>query len=237
LAGAVETFAANLGWRIAKSNVLVEGTRDVAIIEHAAELYAAEHGVQLLTGELAVIAAGYGDQGGVGGINRRLITARVLAGSDPDEHGRLRHRFIGLYDNDRAGQGAIRAVSAADITVRPFSEVFLLRPVMSLKGGVDANALKTRFERDNAAFPQLDWEIEDLVSEDVLKAFEADFPTAVFRTRSAGGRTHRDFTDTGKGNLVDYVRDYATLADVTEVIKLIRALRDYTHLRIDHIVV
>lgn len=235
--GLVEDFTARLGWAIAKVNILVEGTHDVSLITHAARLYRLAHGVELLGADLAVMPAGLGNEGGVEGINRRLPTLRQVAAADPDQSGKLRHRFLGLYDNDKAGKRAIAAISSYDATIKKYSEVFLLRPVMSLKGGADHRAVQQRFDRDNGPYKDLDWEMEDLIDTTFLDLFENEFPTAVRRRTSILDRTHRDFTEQGKRDLVKFVQEHATLDDLSDVIRLIRALRDYGHLRSDDIIV
>ena len=206
---------------------MVEGTSDVALLNIAAKLYRHSHGVELLGTELSIIAAGYGDEGGVDGINKRFHAIHQVANADRDANGKLSHRFIALYDNDTAGKRAIAAISSFDASIRRCAEVFLLQPVMPLKGGADHRAMQHRFERENSAFRGLDWEIEDLLSHDILRAFEAEYPAAVFRLYETAGRTHREFTTDGKRQLIDFVRDYATLDDVRELIKLLKALRDY----------
>lgn len=233
--GLVEDFAARLGWTLAKVNVLVEGSHDVSLLVHAAKLYRSAHGIDLLGADLAIMAAGLGNDGGVEGINRRLPTIRQVAAADPDQNGKLRHRFLGLYDNDTAGRRAIAAISAYDATIRKFSEVFLLRPAMPLKGGADHRALQQRFERDNEQCKDLDWEIEDLVNPVFLDLFEEEYPTAVRSRNNSANLTHRNFTEQGKRDLVKFVLGHSTLDDLSDVIRLIRALRDYGHLRIDHI--
>lgn len=235
--GLVEDFAARLGWTIGKVNVLVEGTHDVSIVKHAASLYRSAHGVELLGTDLAVMPAGLGNEGGVQGINRRLPTLRQVAAADPSQSGKLRYRFLGLYDNDVAGRRAIAAISSYDATIKKYSEVFLLRPVMPLKGGADYRAVQHRFESDNEPYKDLDWEMEDLIDPTFLDLFEDEFPTAVRRRITIADRTHRDFTEQGKRDLVKFVQEHAALDELSDVIRLIRALRDYGHLRSDNIIV
>lgn len=237
MSGLTENFAAQLGWTLAKVNVLVEGTHDVSLITHAASLFCSVAGVKLLGPDLAVIAAGLGNEGGVDGINRRLPTLRQVAAADTDENGKLRYRFLGLYDNDRAGRRAIAAISSYDATIKKCSEVFLLRPKMSLKSGADHRAVQQRFERDNESYRDLDWEMEDLIHPDFLDLFEDEFPNAVSHRTTILDRTHRDFTEQGKRDLIRFVKQHATLDELLDVIRLIRALRDYGHLRSDHIIV
>jgi hypothetical protein len=235
MARLVKDFASKLGWRIARGNVLVEGTSDVAIVKHASSLYQRARGVDLLGQDLAVIAVGYGNDGGVDGINRRLPAIRQVAAADPGPGGKIEHRFIGLYDNDPAGQRAIANICSYDSTIERYSDVFVLQPVMSLKGGVPPQKLSERFARENAAFRGLDWEMEDLVSEDLRRAFDHEYPTATRNMKEIGGRIHREMTVDGKRHLIQFVRDYAELKDIEEVIRLIRALRDYCGLQSDHI--
>lgn len=237
MSGLVEDFTARLGWTIAKVNILVEGTHDVSLITHAAGLFSRARGEELLGPDLAVMPAGLGNEGGVEGINRRLPTLRQVAAADPDQNGNLRYRFLGLYDNDRAGKRAIAAISSYDATIKKYSEVFLLRPVMSLKGGADHRTVQQRFERDNEPYKDLDWEMEDLINPSFLDLFEDEFPTAVSHRITILDRTHRDFTEQGKRDLIKFVKDHATLDELWDVIRLIRALRDYGHLRSDHIIV
>lgn len=237
MSGLVEDFTARLGWTIAKVNILVEGTHDVSLITHAAGLFSQACGEEILGPDLAVMPAGIGNEGGVEGINRRLPTLRQVAAADPDQSGKLRYRFLGLYDSDRAGRRAIAAISSYDATIKKYSEVFLLRPVMSLKGGADHRAVQQRFERDNEPYKDLDWEMEDLINPSFLDLFEEEFPTAVSRRTTTLDRTHRDFTEQGKRDLIKFVKDHATLDELWDVIRLIRALRDYGHLRSSHIIV
>ncbi|WP_244455112.1 hypothetical protein [Gluconacetobacter diazotrophicus] len=171
------------------------------------------------------------------GINRRLPTLRQVAAADPDKSGKLRYRFLGLYDNDRAGRRAFAAISSYDATIKKCSEVFLLRPEMSLKGGADHRIVQQRFERDNEPYKDLDWEMEDLIQPTFLDLFEDEFPTAVRHRTTILDRTHRDFTEQGKRDLIRFVKQHATLDELLDVIRLIRALRDYGHLRSDHIIV
>lgn len=235
--GLTEDFTARLGWTLAKVNILVEGTHDVSLIEHAAHLFYEKNNMEILGSDLAVIAAGIGNEGGVNGINRRLPAVRQIAAADLDQNEKLRYRFLGLYDSDRAGRKAIQAISSYDTTIKKYSEVFLLRPEMPLKNGADHRAVQQRFERANKPYKNLYWEIEDLIHPTFLDHFEEEFPTAVDNRETASDRTHRDFTKQGKQDLIKFVKQYARLDDLLDVIKLIRALRDYGHLQSNHITV
>jgi hypothetical protein len=236
MASLTEDYARRVGLQVRRCNVLVEGNTDAALLGLAAHLYRQKYAVDLLGDELAVLSAGAGEEGGVNGLNRRLQMFRSLADADLDAVGRRRFFFCGLYDNDEAGRRAVRSAQAFDSRLRLGAELFLLHPVMPLARGDPPDVVRTRFERDNVSFRRLDWEVEDLLSQGLLDAFEVEYPTAVRRTVPCADRTHRDFTRDGKHHLHLFARDHAMLDDVTEVVRLLRALRDYLRLHVDHIV-
>lgn len=231
----MEGFAATLGWKICKCNVIVEGTSDVALLWLAAALHHEKFGSAILGDHISILAAGKGDDGGVDGLNRRLNAARQIADADRGPDGELRYRFMGLYDNDRAGRRGIQNACNFDRRLLPYLDLFLLHPVMPLASGADHAELRRRFENQNSAFKGCDWEIEDFLSERLLVAFESARPSAIQGTRECGGRKHREFTRDGKFELHRFARDNCTLDDLIEVVRLIRALRDYNRLQIDHV--
>jgi hypothetical protein len=168
-------------------------------------------------------------------LNRRLNVARQLADADRGADGSLRYRFVGLYDNDRAGRRAIENACAFDRRLLRYEDVFLLHPIMPLASGSDHATLRRRFEQENNHFKGLDWEIEDLLSERIFATFQILKPQAVVKVERCGGRAHRELTRDGKRQLHQFVKETAILEDVVEVVKVIRALRDYFRLKIDHI--
>lgn len=236
MAGVVELWADQLGWRVRKGNVIVEGESDVFYFEHAARLYKRRHGVDLLGEDFAVIAAGRGDAGGVDGVNERFRAARELSAVDVHADGAVKYRFIALFDNDEQGRRAFQRGSGLTRRIEGYRDLFLLHPKMPLANGAISATVKQRAAELNKDYLHLDWEVEDLVSPDIYRVFEADHSHEIINSRTVTGRTHRKMTWTGKVKLQQYVRDYAELSDLAEVILLIRALRNYLRLPIDHIV-
>lgn len=108
---------------------------------------------------------------------------------------------------------------------------------MPLASGAPAAKVKERAADLNKDYGNLDWEIEDLVSPEIYRVFEADHGHEIVRSRTVAGKTHRDLTWTGKVKLQQCVRDFAELEDLSEVVLLIRTLRNYLRLRTDHILV
>jgi hypothetical protein len=234
VAGLVETWAQQLGWQVRKRNVIVEGDSDVALLELARHLYLAERGIDIFR-DLAVFSAGHGDDGGVDGVNRRLNALRQAAEMDVTHDGAIKFRFIGLFDNDAAGRRAFARASSFDPRIVRYQDVFLLHPVMPMANGSPGLVIEKRAAAANKSYPNLDWEVEDLLSADLLRAFIAECPGAIDREITIGGLTHRDLSRKGKAALKKFALDYCTLGDVIGLVQLIRALRDYLRLQNDHI--
>lgn len=237
MTGVVEMLAQRLEWKLRKTNCIVEGASDVFYFEHAARLYKDRHDIDPLGDDFAVLAAGHGEDGGVDGINERFRVAKQLSDLDVRPDGTRQYRFIGLFDNDDAGRRAFARGSGLSRRIEGYKDLFLLHPVMPLMSGANAATVKERARKLNNKFNNLDWEIEDLVSPEIYRVFEADHGHEIRRTQEVGGKTHRDLSWTGKVKLQKCVREYADLEHLSEVIALICALRNYVHLRTDHIVV
>ncbi|TDX61901.1 hypothetical protein EDE12_1122 [Methylosinus sp. sav-2] len=232
--GLVELFAAQIEWHLARNNVVVEGTSDVAFLTHAADLHAQAHGRSILDADFSIVAAGKEDDGGVDGVNRRLNTMRQLADADRDLSGALRHRFVGLLDNDQAGRSAFNVACSFDRRIEPYVDIFLLHPIMPHFG---ANIADRRMEmaRINRPFARMDWEIEDLCSERILIAFEQATPGAVLARETKNGRVHREFEKKAKRKLKQFFIENATVDDAREFLVLLQTLRNYLDLTYNYI--
>lgn len=232
----VEMFAEQVGWRVGRCNVVVEGTTDVTLLHHAARLHLQATGVDVFGDGFAVVASGRADDGGVEGVNRRLTAARQNADVDRDATGALRYRFVGLFDNDFAGRKAIDLACSIDRRIRRYRDVFLLHPKMPIADYHFDPAVEQRTISRNSEFSELDWEIEDYLPEDFKATFEAYHPQAVTKCVKKGGRSHRDLTRDGKRAYHVFVQQRATHRDVHELIRLICALRSYLGMQHNHIV-
>jgi hypothetical protein len=222
----VSRYGRALGWQLRYRTVLVEGTTDVDLIELASRLECKATGAQLLA-DLAVVAAGIGDQGGTQGVIRELVCLRGYARTCLSQNGRPLYRFVGLFDNDKAGRQAVGAARNLDASILEFKDVFRIHPVMPTTGNLDPKTLQKAFERENASYKGLDWELEDLVSESFFQAFLAERPTAIAKTTPVGGRIHRDLTRDGKAHLHRFIKQHAMRDDLLGVIELIKAVRFY----------
>lgn len=235
MSGIVEAWARQIGWVIGKRNVIVEGTGDVALLNHVRDLWLAEGACDIFGEGFAVVAAGKREEGGVDGVNRRFNAARQLAEVDVDAEGERRYRFIALLDNDHAGQRAFGMASEFDRRVVRYRDVFLLHPVMPRANGDSSSDIERRARCLNASYSDLDWEIEDFLSDNLHGDFQDQFPNAILSATSQNGRTHREFTRNGKAQFRHFILDRAKCDDVVELVKLVCALRDYLGLVSDHL--
>lgn len=227
----VQRYALALGVSVRPRTILVEGTTDVELFQLAARLELESTGERLLGADLEIVAAGERDRGGTRGVIRELVCLRGIARTCLLPNGRPRYRFVGLFDNDTAGQHAVKAIRDLDGSILEFKDVFRLWPVMPLPGNLDPETVRRAFERENAQYKGLNWELEDLLSEEFVKSFLSENSGAVARNASLGGKVHRDFTVDGKARLHRFVKQHAIRADLMAVIHALRALRFYVGLQ------
>lgn len=224
---AVESYGRALGWGLRQRTVLVEGTTDVDLFQLAASLERKKTGAELLGHDLAIVAAGLGDRGGTRGVVRELISLRNFGRTCLLRNGRPRYRFVGLFDNDHAGRQAVKLARDLDSSVIEYKDVFRIQPIMPTSGNLDPKTLQRTFERLNADFKGLDWELEDLLPTEFLEAFFSEYPSAVSKKSSNGEKVHHDLTRDGKARLHRFIREHAVYEDLGSVIDVLKAIRFY----------
>lgn len=227
----VERRGLDLGLSLRPRTVFVEGTSDEDLFGLAARFEKAKTGIDLTGRELAIVAAGVAENGGVDGVVRVLNGFRFMAPVCLSTNGLPKYRFIGLFDHDRAGREAIKLAREFDKSALEYRDVFLLRPVMPLHTDRDPASLQKKFEVENLPYKGLDWELEDLLPESFWNAFTSSFPAAIAKVTTVSGRAHRDMTRDGKARFHRFVKQNATHADLQGVIATIRALRFYLGMR------
>lgn len=227
----VALYAKALGFDIGSRSVLVEGTTDVALFRLAARLEREKTGTDLLGGGLAFVAAGERDRGGTRGVIRELVALRGMARTCLLPNGRPRYRFVGLFDNDKAGKQAVKMARDIDTSILEYKDVFRLWPVMPLTGNLDPGAMQKTFERENSPYKGLEWELEDLLPQEFVGAFVSEYPGAVARRTSINGKEHRDLTCDGKAHLHRFVKENALRDDLCTVIDVMKAIRLYLNLQ------
>ena len=145
----------------------------------------------------------------------------------PLPNGRPRYRFIGLFDNDKAGKQAVNAARDFDKSILEYKDVFRLWPVMPLPSDLDPGSIQRAFESENSRYKGLEWEIEDLLPQEFVDAFLSESPGAVARSLTMNGKVHRDLTRDGKARLHRFVKDHAVRDDLISVVGVLKAIRLY----------
>jgi len=228
----VARYAMALGFAIRPRTVLVEGTTDVELFHLTTRLERETTGIDLLGEDLAIVAAGERDRGGTRGVIRELIALRGMARTCLLPNGRPRYRFIGLFDNDKAGNQAVKLARDIDTSILEYKDVFRIRPVMPLAGNLDPGTMQKTFERENTCYRGMEWEMEDLLPQDFIDAFLSDHPEAVFRSTPMSDKVHRDLTDDGKAHFHRFIKLHAVRNDVSAVVEVLKALRFYLGLQL-----
>ncbi len=227
----IARFAKSQNLDIKPRTVFVEGTSDVDLFEYAAKLEKAATGDNLLGDSLAIVAAGEGEFGGVNGVVRQLITFKSMSGWCLLPSGRPKYKFVGLFDNDKAGRQGVIDAHRLDTSLVEYRYIYRLWPVMPLSTNLDPDALKREFEAENAPYSGMDWELEDLIPESFVDAFLQDCPSAYAKTVKVNGKTHRNWNADSKARLHRYIKDNALHADMLQVIGVLRALRHYLNIK------
>ena len=227
----VARYAIGEGLAIGNRTVLVEGTTDVELFQLAARLEYETTGTDLLGPNLTIVAAGIGHLGGTRNLCRRLWVLRDLARHCLSENGSPRYRFIGLFDNDKAGKQAVKSARAFDTSILEYKDVFRLWPVMPLPDNLDPGTVEKAFDRANEPYKGLEWELEDLLPKEFVEVFLSDHPEAVVRSTSIEKKVHRDLTRDGKARLHRFVKQHAVHDDVGGVIEALKAVRFYLRIK------
>ena len=198
----------------------------------AAHIELEKTGFSLLGKDLAILAAGERDRGGTTGVIRELLSLRGMARTCLSQDGRPLYRFVGLFDNDKAGQLAVKLAREIDNSILEYKDVFRLWPVMPIPGMLDPGAVQRCFEQANASYKGLAWELEDMLPNSFFDAFLSEFPSAVTRSKSLAGKVHRELTRDGKAHFHRFTKLHATRVDLMEVTKALKAIRCYLMLPI-----
>ena len=230
----VREYAAQRGWPFTTCNVIFEGTTDIDHLLTANDRYFQANGRRLIGTDLAAFAVGQRDQGGAENLVQKLQTLRSLMLDDPaDVNGEL-FRVLAVVDNDYAGKKALHTLTKG-VGLREYEDVIVLRHRLP-RVTQDPHDLRRRIGEANASWPGIDCEIEDFISESVLRAFAAEFPDAcVGRPDVRDGAYHFNWAGHRKPKLVEYVRDYAELDDLAALVEALKFIRFLLRLPADGI--
>lgn len=223
-------LASKFGWRLAKGNVMVEGTSDVEYFKIAADLYKAASGLNLIGEDFSVFAAGERDDGGAPGIMERFPSIFTTAMLDVDAASKIKYRIIAMADDDNYGRTAVNAIPKGHRAILEYEHIFRLRRIMPLRAG-SRTSLKEKTKQSNNEFGTLDCVIEDLLSLALTKKYQTSNPSHISGSIiTSGNGHHAPWTAQGKAGLLRFTRQKACIEDVANLVSVLKALRSYVGL-------
>lgn len=217
----------------ARYNLIVEGSRDVRLLQLAARLEQRHSGENLLR-DMSIFPPGEGNAGGTYNITDMYITLRNLAEYDLDINGNRKYFVFVLLDNDIPGRSLIKNLVAINSNIIEFRDIFRLHPIMPEVTNVHYQSIKQAVEKENIDYKGLDWEMEDFLSDRIWESFitnECANDERLCHPIIRGNKTHRNLKDIQKGRLHRIIHDLAQHDDMHEIVHLLRMLRRY--LKID----
>lgn len=229
----VRRYATFFSWPVAERTVVVEGEHDQRYFELADKLYCKEFGLRLLGKRLAVFPTGIGDDGGAFGLQRHFHPLRAIMDHDLTQDGKKVFHAIALFDDDLEGKRGFGALTGQHLNYKKWRDVFLLQRILP-RSNRDSIQVAKLVDEVNLPWKGLDCEIEDLVSLDVIKAFVAENPGAIFRPSvEKSGGAHTFFKPHVKASFIRFVEANAMMCDLASVIEVLKSLRFYLGLTPD----
>lgn len=227
----LELFAEIKRWKLARVNVIVEGTSDVAYFDRASELHYDAFGVPLIDDDFRFLVAGERDKGGADSVAQMLVTMTQLASEDLLPDGQRRARFVGLFDNDPAGRRAFDWATASDGRIAAHRDAFKLLPDMPVAGDGGMPRVTGRILKTECKFVSHDhrFEVEDLLSSNFFARLEAEKPGSVRSRHLCGPHVHYRFSSSGKLDCRKLAMSQGTKDDFNSFFKIVRALRSYVN--------
>lgn len=220
-------YAKQKGWKLLRRNMMVEGNTDVRYFELASRLYLEAHRAHLVGHDFSIFSPGTGDQGGTRGVLEEFPPLWKIIQTDCDSQGKLVLRAVTLLDNDFAGRSLHKALLQQYRQMKENRDVFLLQRFFP-RTTTEPSTLSHQIETHNSQSKGLDCEIEDLLGESLLEAFISDTPNAFERpVKEIAGLRHYEWTPHAKGQLFQFVKEYATLEDMEGITNVLKAIRFY----------
>lgn len=223
------------GWELKQRNLMVEGDSDVRYFELAGNLYKDKTGLSLIGSDFNIFSAGPGNLGGTAGVINEFYTLYNIIRTDCDQNGKVLFRVVALLDNDKAGRNCHRGLLQQHRLLKNNRDIFLLNRVLP-KTTSEPKALTSQIEKCNSNWKSIDCEIEDLFGESLIDCFLDDNRGELVKSmQTAGQHRHYEWTPNAnaKGKLSRFVKEYAVLEDLTDLVEILKSFRFYLGLPID----
>lgn len=187
------------GWKLAKYNIIMEGDTDCLYLQLANEHNKQRNGIDLLEG-ISLIPVGKGREGGATNVARSIITLKELAKTNP---------VLAVLDNDQMGRLVAEALDRLGLQ-RKKDFILLDRkyfPLKNYQGNPDV-------------------EIEDLLSEAILRKFHQAMPEACEQVIDRGKDGCKfSWRGEAKDKMVEYIQQNATETDTALLCELLKQIR------------
>lgn len=226
----VRVYALRKGWRLGQYNIIVEGENDQKYFELAAKLYRQKNGRELIGKRLSIFPTGPGEEGGAYGIQQYFPTLRNLIDEDPAADGARVFFAVALLDSDPVGKQTYNALTARHTKFLPNRDVFLLYRRYP-RTTQNHEQLTRQIKSQNIDWKDLDCEIEDLLSLELLQCFFDDHSGCTIKApKFLNGAHHFKFTKDAKAPLFRFVEENAILKDLDLLIEALKSFRFYMRL-------
>jgi hypothetical protein len=203
---------------------MLEGRSDAEYFRLADLKYQAQHaGQKLICDKLSLFQVGDGDAGGVENIKDKFAYLREVLSTESYNVASERIMAIVLMDNDYEGRRGAQFLDKRGFKLH--RDVFLLARTLPRQTR-DPYQMSRLITDANAPWADIDCEIEDLLSRDLLDLFAEMEPSCVAREpQFRGDGHHYEWTRDGKAKLLRFVRQEASYCDVAGIVELLKSLR------------
>lgn len=219
----VREYGRRSKWPLSTRNIMVEGTLDVKYFELADKLYKKEHNKSLLDHQLSLFAVGERERGGTNNIRIKFLTLRDVLIADPVDRNGEKILAVCLVDNDLAGRGLCKVLQGAGFVLH--KDMFLLNRKFPCSTRAP-HEFAVLLARENSKWSHLDCVIEDLMDRELLNLFVEQEPHSLkSEPIICNDAYHYNFEMHVKPSLFRYVRDYAIITDIQNIISVLQAMR------------
>jgi hypothetical protein len=220
----VRAYAQRKNWPLSMRNVMLEGRADAEYFRIADLKYQVQHGGRkLICDKLSLFQVGDGDAGGVDNIKEKFVYLREVLSTESYDVASDRIMAIVLMDNECAGRRVAQFLDKRGFKLH--RDVFLMVRTIPRQTR-DAYQMGRLIADANTRWADMDCEVEDLLSRDVLEFFAEMEPACVAREPQLRDTGHHfEWTRDGKAKLLRFVRQEASYADVTGIVELLKSLR------------
>lgn len=227
----VRAYARRRNWPLLKRNVMLEGRSDVEYFRIADLKHQEQVGRRLICDNLSLFQVGDGEAGGADNIKDKFQFLREVLSTENFTAPSDRIMAVVLLDNDYKGRLTTHFLEKQGF--KPNRDVLLLSRRIPRETR-DVYQMTRLLKDANASWADMDCEIEDLLSLDLLEYFCEMEPTCMAREPVIRENGHHfEWTRDGKAKLLRFVKEEASHCHLLGIVELLKSLRYLLCLGID----